>query len=338
LPVGAFIVSTIGASAAGAAVKPPRYQFTVRAAAVEGFAHYFREIDSDAGFSRVQIARRSSEAVGHARAVAAPYWLLTDDAPCLLGCEPPCPESALVNPTIARTVNPRECADRVPGLGALGLPTALSELLNSGTTSRAAVTAPNAETASASAQLADLAAAGIDAAAVGSNTSAAVADVTRHYTGSARSFVTDLRLPGGRLASVVSRLSVTADPGGTPKVDYLLSLLATDGAGWAGSGVDQQSFTFAGRAIPLGDLIAAFNSQMDELASRVSALAGLGVQLLAPVVDYAPDSERFRVSAPVFLVGVTPQADLPTPTRDGGLRVGSATFEGSYAEPDPPLR
>jgi hypothetical protein len=332
----ALLVST--AAPAGAASIATPYQFTIRAAAVEHYFHFFREVDSDAGYSRVQLSHDEGAESGSAQALGAAYWLFTDDAPCLLGCQPPCPDSPVINPTVAQTANPRSCNDRVPGLGAFGLATGPAKELDSGATSRVSARTPTQWSATGSSRVVDAGGTdGVDTGGVGSVSTASVDRVTGHYTGSADGFVTDLKLAGDRFATVTSMLRVTADPGTMPKVDYLLSLVATGGSGWS-SGVDQTSVTLAGSRIPLVDLVSQVNTQLKSLGAGLASLADLGVRVLAPVTDYAPGTDRFRVSAPVLLIACAPAAGGPTPTHDTGVRVGTAVFEGSYDEPDPPLR
>jgi hypothetical protein len=313
------------------------FQFTVRTAAAEHYFDFFREVDSDVGLSRVQLAQSAGAASGESRALGAAYWLATDDAPCLLGCEPPCPDQTLINPTVARTTSPRECNDRVPGLSAAGLPTELTKAFDTGSASPVSARTPSDRMATGSSRVVNVdGPAGVEAAVAGSSASATV-DGAGHYVGSANAFVTDLKLAGNRLATVTSTMRVTADYGTLPQVDYLLSLVTSGGSGWS-SGVDQQSFTIAGHQIPLVDLVSQVNAQLADLGSKLSKLADLGIQVLAPNAGYVPGTDRFRVSAPVVLIGVGPQLSAPTPTRDTGVRVGTAEFEGSYTEPDPPLR
>jgi hypothetical protein len=243
----------------------------------------------------------------------------------------------LINPTVARTTSPRECNDRVPGLSAAGAPTELTKAFDTGSASRVRARTPSDRTATGSSRVVNVdGPAGVQAAAGGSSATATV-DGAGHYIGSASAFVTDLEFAGNRLASVTSAMQVTTEPGTLPKVDYLLSLITSGGSGWS-SGVDQQSFTIAGHQIPLVDLVSQVNAQLAILGSQLSKLADLGVRVLAPNTDYVPGTDRFRVSAPVVLIGVGPQLSTPTPTRDTGVRIGTAEFDGSYTEPDPPLR
>jgi hypothetical protein len=314
------------------------YQFTIRAAAVEHYFQFFREVDSDVGLSRVQLAQAQNSSSGAARALGAGYWLASDDAPCLLGCEPPCPESTLVNPTVARTTFPRECNDRVPGLSAIGVPTELTKAFDTGSASEVSARTLTDRSATASSRLGYVAGTtGFEAAAAGSVAGGTVDRATAHYAGTAHAFVTDLRLPGDRLATVTTTMRVTADPGSLPRVDYLLSLVTGSGAGWS-SALDQESFTISGNRVPLVDLLGQFNGELATISSQLSNLADIGVRLFAPVIDYAPGSDRFRVSAPVLVIGAGRQMTTPTPTRDTGVRIGTAVFDGSYSAPDPPLR
>lgn len=337
--VGAGLTLSLAWAVPARAADPvPPYQFTIRAAAVEQYLQFFREVDSDVGFSRVLLAHEPGAAAGSSKALGASYWLPTDDAPCLLGCEPPCPPSAVVNATVARTANPKDCDDKVPGLAALGVPADVTKQLGDGARPRSDARTPSPYLATGSARVAEFAGnAGLRAAAAGSESTATVDPATGRYTGTARGYVADLQLAGDRLATVTSLLRVTAEPGGIPKVDYLLSLLASGGGGWQ-SGVDQGSFTIAGTAIPLADLIGRVNAQLAALGSSLGNLADLGVRVLAPATDYVPGTDRFRVAAPVLLLGVSPDVSTPTPNRDTGIRLGTAVFEGSYNRPDPPLR
>lgn len=327
-----------GAVPARASGPVPPYQFTIRASAIEQYLQFFREIDSDIGFSRVELAHIAGAPAGSASALAASYWLPTDDAPCLLGCEPPCPESSVVNPTVARTADPKDCDNKTPGLAALGVPADLTKQLGDQIKPRVDARTPSTSTATGSARIAQITGSGgLQAAAAGSESTEHVDPTTGRYTGVARGYVTDLRLAGGRLVTVTSMLRVTADPGASPTIDYLLSLVASTGRGWQ-SGVDQGSFTIAGNAIPLSDLLGKINAQLASAGSNLGNLADLGVRVLAPASDYVPGTDRFRVSAPVLVLGVSPDVSTPTPNRDTGVRLGSAVFEGSYTAPDPPLR
>ena len=306
------------------------YQFSVRAAPLENYLHFFRELDSDTGYSRVRLAHRTGEPVGSARAVGAAYWLLTDDEPCLLGCDPPCPESTPSNPTVASTSNPRECKDVLPGPGTLGVPPDVLPLNGTGSAPRVGAQTPSEFSATGSAQAVALSVgAGVNTGAVGSTSTGSVDRVTGAFTGVARGVVTDIALPGGKLATVTSMLGVSVAPGVAPKVDYLLSLVTWDGAGMA-SKVDQQSFTIGGNQIPLVDLVRNVNAQLAALGERLGSLIDLGVRVLEPVDDYTVYGTRFRVSAPVLVVGVDPDVSLPAPTGASGLRIGSAVFEGGF--------
>ncbi|MBV9822012.1 MAG: hypothetical protein JO144_07165, partial [Actinobacteria bacterium] len=284
--VGAGLTLVFGwAPAAAAADQPPPYQFTIRAAAVEQYLQFFREIDSDLGFSRVLLSHFSGAPAGSSTALGASYWLLTDDAPCLLGCEPPCPKTAVINPTVARTANPKDCDNKTPGLAALGVPAQVQKELGEPSRPRSDAATPSTNTALASARIAQVAGnAGFQAAAVGSESTATVDPITGHYVGTSRGYVLDLHLAGDRLATVTSLLRVTAEPSSMPKVDYLLSLVSSGGNGWQ-SGVDQGSFTIAGSAIPLSDFLAKFNAQLATLGSSLGNLADLGVRVLAPATD-----------------------------------------------------
>src|SRR5882762_5525534 len=182
LAVAALLV--VGQAApAGAAplISRPPYQFTVRAAPVENYLEYFRELVQDVGFSRVQVAHRSGDATGDARALGASYWLFTDDEPCLLGCEPPCPEATPVNPTMARTSNPRDCTDRVAGPAALGLPSPDKSFPAAVHTEAHTRTDVSADALS---RVGGLTAAGIGAGTAGSSSTAAMDPVTGRFTGS----------------------------------------------------------------------------------------------------------------------------------------------------------
>jgi hypothetical protein len=313
----------------------PSYQFTVRAAPVEHYLQYFRELVQDIGFSRVQIAHHSGDPGGHARAVGAAYWLFTDDEPCLLGCEPPCPEATLVNATEARTSNPRECTDRLPGLGALGLPTNLDKSFPAAAHTEAHT--PSDRQADALSRVAGAAAGQLATGAAGSTAGASFDPVTGTFVGSARSFAVDIALPGGELVSVVSVLMVSAVPNTTPVVSYQLSL-ATARDGTSSSGLDGQSFSIAGQQVPLTDFVGRVNSQLGSLGQQLSAFAELGIAVLAPASTYTADKGRFRVTAPVVVIGAEPDLALPAPERGTGLRLGAAVFEGAFSTPDPPLR
>src|SRR4051794_29669395 len=57
----ALLAAQVGPAAAAPLSTLPPYQFTVRAAPVENYLQYFRELVQDVGFSRVQIAHRTHE-------------------------------------------------------------------------------------------------------------------------------------------------------------------------------------------------------------------------------------------------------------------------------------
>lgn len=322
------------AAAAPLRSRPP-YQFTVRAAPVEQYLQYFRELVQDVGISRVQIAHHAGDPTGHARALGAAYWTFTDDEPCLLGCEPPCPEATLVNATVARTSNPRECADRLPGLGALGLPTSLDKSFPAAAHTEAHT--PSDRRADALSRVAGAAAGQLGTGAAGSAAEAEYDAVTGRFLGSAHSFVADLVLPGGELATVVSMLTVSAVPDTTPVVSYRLSL-TTARDGTSTSGLDAQGFSIAGQQIPLTDLVSRVNGQLASLGQQLATFAELGIGVLSPATDYTSDKGRFRVTAPVVVIGVEPDLALPAPERGTGVRLGAAVFEGAFSAPDPPLR
>jgi hypothetical protein len=334
---GAALLVAVGASPAAAAPltgRPP-YQFTVRAAPVENYLEYFRELVQDAGFSRVQITHRSGDATGQARAVGAAYWLLTDDEPCLLGCEPPCPEATLINPTVARTANPRECADRIPGSAALGLPSSPDRTVPPA--AHTEVRTPTDMTADAVSRMAGLAGSGSRVGALGSSSAAAFDPIAHRFTGSASSFLADVALPGGGAAAVASMLSISAVPNAVPLVSYRLSL-TTWHDGTSTSGIDEQGFSIAGQQIPLTDLVGRVNKQLADLGGQLAQFAELGIAVLSPATAYTADGHRFRVAAPVVVVGARRDLALPTPVRGTGLRLGNAVFEGAFGAPDPPLR
>jgi hypothetical protein len=334
---GVALLVAVGTSPAAAApltARPP-YQFTVRAAPVETYLEYFRELVQDVGFSRVQITHSAGDATGHARAVGAAYWLLTDDEPCLLGCEPPCPEPTLINPTVARTANPRECADRIPGAGALGLPTTVDSSVPAA--AHAEARTPTEETAGALSRMAGPGGSGSRVNALGSSSAAAFDRTTDRFTGNASSFVADVALPGGGAATVASMLSVSAVPNAVPVVSYRLSL-TTWRDGTSTSGVDEQGFSIAGEQIPLTDLVGRVNSQLAAVGKQLSEFADLGIAVLSPATAYTAEGQRFRVAAPVVVIGAGRDLALPTPLRGTGLRLGSAVFEGAFSAPDPPLR
>jgi len=323
---GAALLVAGGASPAAAAPSTdrPPYEFTVRAAPVEHYLEYFRELVQDVGFSRVQLTHAAGDATGHARAVGAAYWLLTDDEPCLLGCEPPCPEPTLINPTVARTANPRECTDRIPGPGALGLPT----------TPAAAVPAAHTAARTPTEQSADAA---CRVGSLGSSSAAAFDRTADRFTGNASSFVADVALPGGGAAAVASTMSVSAVPNAVPAVSYRLSL-TTWRDGTSSSGIDEQRLRIAGQQIPLTELVGRVNAQLAALGRALSQFAQLGIAVLAPATSYRTDDSRFRVTAPVVVIGAGRDLASPTPLRGTGLRLGSAVFSGAFSAPDPPLR
>jgi len=330
-----LVVGQAGPAGATPLTNRPPYQFTVRAAPVENYLQYFRELVQGVGFSRVQVSHRSGEVTGHARALGAAYWLFTDDEPCLLGCEPPCPEATPVNPTLARTSTPRECPDRKFGAGTLGLSPMWDKAFPAAAHTEAQ--APTDLEANALSRVAGLAGSGFGSGAAGSSSTATVDRVTGRFIGSAHSFVADIVLPRGGLASVSSTLSISALPDAVPVVSYRLALTtAHDGA--ASSGIDQQGFTISGQQIPLTDLVAAVNNQFAGVGRQLSQLAELGIRVLAPATEYTADRHRFRVAAPVVVIGAASDLALPTPARGMGLRLGCAVFEGAFSAPDPPLR
>ncbi len=325
--------------AAPSAIDPDKlqYQFTLRAAPVESFTYFFRELVQAAGFSRVQLTHQRGDVSGVARALGAAAWPITDEEPCLLGCEPPCPESTVVNPTVARTSFPPECNSRVPGTAASGLPPELAGLLSEGVAPEIEATTPDDTTATGSARIGDLDHQRNSFDGAGSLSTARLDRYTGKLVASARTFVSELHLPGGDLASITSSLEVTARPDELPRVSYLLSLVGAGGGGNR-SGLDQANFTISGNKIPITDFVQAFNDSLSNADAQLGILAGLGVRVLAPTANFTDVGSRFRVSAPVLMVGVEPSVNLPTPTRDGGVRIGAVTFEGSYGAPDPRLR
>jgi hypothetical protein len=339
LPVAAVLA--LGAATPAAAAPPAAadnlvYQFTLRAAPVETYTHFFRELVQAVGFSRVQLTHGKDDVTGSARALGATVWPLTDEEPCLLGCEPPCPESTVVNPTIARTSAPRECNDRVPGIAGSGLAPEFGPLVE-GVTPQAVAETPDGHTATGSSRIGDQGRGADSFGGAGSITTARVTEFSGRLVASARSFVAELRLPGGDLASVTSLLEVTASPGELPRVSYLLSIA---GAGDKAnrSSLDQANFTISGRRIPITDYVSAVNESLANISSQLRILAGLGVRVLAPTEEFTDGEVRFRVNSPVLMVGAEPGVQLPTPTRDAGMRIGAAMFEGSYGAPDPVLR
>jgi hypothetical protein len=166
---------------------------------------------------------------------------------------------------------------------------------------------------------------------------AAFDPIADRFTGTATSFVTDVALPGGGAAAVASTLSVSAVPHAVPAVSYRLSL-TTWRDGTSSSGIDEQGFSIAGQQIPLTDLVDRVNGQLAALARQLSAFAELGIAVLAPATAYRADDARFRVAAPVVMIGAGRDLALPTPLRGTGLRLGSAVFDGAFSAPDPPLR
>lgn len=339
-PLVAALVLAAGAPSVGAeralSERLP-YQFTLSAAPIEGYTFFFRELVQAVGYSKVRLTQRRGEVTGQARAVGAALWPITDEEPCLLGCEPPCPEAALVNPTVARTSSPLECNERVPGVAAAGLPPALAGLLSSGFAPEAKASTPDDTTATSSSRVGDAAFGENDFASAGSLSTARVSYPSGRLVASARSFLTDLRLPGGEVVSFASSLQISAAPGQTPRFGFTLSF-ASAGGGGSRSGVDQANFTISGNDIPIGDLVQTFNDSLASVGGQLRVLAALGIRVLAPTTEFTEVRSRFRVNAPVFMVGAEPGTALPTPTRDGGVRLASATFEGNYEAPDPALR
>ncbi|MGQ0467467.1 MAG: hypothetical protein ACT4QG_19390 [Sporichthyaceae bacterium] len=335
--VAAALVLTAGAPPAAAERERLQYQFTLSAAPVEGYTYFFRELVQALGYSRVQLTQRRSEISGQSRAIGAALWPITDEEPCLLGCEPPCPESMVLNPTVARTSSPLECNDRFSGASAAGLPPLVADALSSGLAPEARASTPSDIEATGSSRVGDTSFGENDFASAGSVSTARVFGATGRLVASARSFLTDLRLPGGEVVSLSSSLQITAVPGALPTVGFTLSF-ASAGGGPNRSGVDQASFTISGNAIPIGDFVQAFNDSLAAVGGQLRVLAGLGIRVLAPTTEFTEVRSRFRVNAPVFTIGAEPGATLPTPTRDGGVRLASATFEGNYEAPDPALR
>lgn len=335
--VAAALVLAAGAPPAAALPEKLAYQFTLSAAPIEGYSYFFRELVQAVGFSRVQLAHSRGDVSGQARAVGAALWPITDEEPCLLGCEPPCPEAAVVNPTVARTSSPLECNDRVPGSAASGLPPSFADLLSSDLVPEAKASTPNDSTATSSSRIGDASFGPNDFAFAGSVSTAHVADSSGRLTASARSFVTDLRLPGGEVVSLASNLRISAVPNQLPRVGFTLSVASASGVG-SRSGIDQANFTISGNDIAIDDYVQAFNDAVSAVGGQLRVLAGVGIRVLAPTTEFTEVRSRFRVNAPVFMLGAEPGAALPTPTRDGGIRLASATFEGNYAAPDPALR
>jgi hypothetical protein len=271
--------------------------------------------------------------------VGAGYWLVTDDEPCLFGCDPPCPSGEVPNPTVARTMFPTRCEPRRPGLNPLGVPAEVDKSLPAPAWPQSEAEARTDVSGSAAGRNTELALPpGIRLGAAGSTGFAAVTRETGEYSGTARSFVSELVTPTGGLASITSLMRVTVSPQSSqPRVTYLLSVAGTSGGG-SRTEVDEHGFTVAGVDIPAGDLIAQFNSALSAYAKSVAMLGELGFELLAPQVGQSYDGRRYRIAAPVLTLGADPSVARTTPAREAGVRLGAAVFEGSYTDPDPILR
>ncbi len=285
------------------------------------------------------LAHDEGAPLGRVTAAGAGYWLVTDDEPCLFGCDPPCPTGEIVNPTIARTTFPTRCEPRRPGLNPAGVPAEVDNSLPAPAWPQSTAEARTDVSGTATGRNTELVLpAGVRYSAAGSTGIATVSRETGEYSGTARTFLSELVTPTGDLASITSLMRVTAAPtGGQPRVTYLLSLASASGGG-SRTEVDEQGFTVAGVDIPAGDVVAHFNSQLAGLAKSLSALGELGLGVLAPQVGRSYDGRRYRIAAPVFSLGADPSAAKTTPARESGVRLAAAVFEGSYGMPDPVLR
>lgn len=323
----------------GAAMPSRPYQFVLRAGAVENFVNFYRELVQSVGYTDITLAHDAGAPLGRATSVGAGYWAVTDDEPCLFGCDPPCPTGELPNPTVARTMFPPRCEPIHPGLNPLGVPAEVDKSLPAPAWPQSEAEARTDVSGSAAGRNTEITLPpGIRLGAVGSTAFAAVTRETGEYSGTARCFLSELVTPTGGISSITSLMRVTASPKtGQPRVTYLLSVAGTSG-GTSRTEVDEHGFTIAGVNIPAGDLIGQFNTQLSAYAKSLSALGDLGVELLAPEVGQSYDGLRYRIAAPVLTVGVDPSAARSTPARAGGVRLGAAVFEGSYTDPDPILR
>lgn len=328
----------VGGEAARGLTATP-YQFTLRAGAAENFVNFYRELVQSVGYTNITLAHDAGAPQGRSTAVGAGYWLATDDEPCLFGCDPPCPNGELPNPTVARTMYPTRCEARHPGLNPFGVPAEVDKSLPPPAWPQSAAEARTDVSGSAAGRNTEVSLPpGIRVGLAGSTGFASVTRATGEYSGTVRSFLNEVVTPTGGLSSITSLMRVTHSPEGTqPRVTYLLSVAGTSGGG-SRTEVDERGFTIAGVDIPAGDLIAHFNAQLSALAKSLAMLGDLGLGLLAPQVGQSYDGRRYRIAAPVLTLGVDPSLARTTAAREGGVRLGAAVFEGSYSEPDPILR
>ena len=323
----ALLVAPVPPASARPTPREDGYSFVVRAGAVENFVHFFHEMAQGAGFSRVSLTRPADATAGRAEAVGAGAWTLVEDEPCLLGCDPPCTDPVLGNPTMSRATFPRSCDDQRAGL-------ALGGVAPPG---QAAASGPATAVAKGHAvQLTSFP--GVRAGVAGSEVSGSVSP-TGVYTGVAEAYVHELVTATGSARAITSLMRVTARPDGTvPVVTFAFSVVGATAAD-SRAGVNEQNFTIFGRDIPLVDAVSYFNHQVANVVGIAGVLGHLGVRLLEPSVGLSDDGSRYRITAPVLLVGATQGAlTQGLSLHSGGVRLAAAVFEGSYGAPAPAPR
>jgi hypothetical protein len=318
----ATLVAPAGPASARSTPRADGYSFTLRAGAVENFVHFFREIAQGVGFSRVTLTHPGDAPRGSAEAVGAGVWTLVEDEPCLLGCDPPCTDPAVGNPTMARSTFPRSCDDQRAGL-------AVGE-----TTPTAQARAVGPATGESEGHAVELSSfPGFRAGAAGSEVSANVSE-SGVYTGVAQAYLTEVATATGSARAVTSLMRVTVRPDGSvPVVTFAFSVVGAAAAD-ARTGVNGQNFTIFGRDIPVVDFVAYFNHQVANVVGVAGILGNLGVRLLEPSVGLSDDGTRYRVTSPVLLVGAAQGAlTQGLSLHSGGVRLAAGVFEGSYGRP-----
>lgn len=325
--VAALVCALVAPSGVASATEAPSasgYSFTLRAEAVENFVHIFRELAQGVGFSRVTLTREAHARAGRAEAVGAGVWTLLEDEPCLLGCDPPCTSPMVGNPTMARSSFPRSCDDQKAGLFAKGM------------TPPGMAAAPTPGSAAGEGHAAEVTSfPGLRAGATGSKVSADVGP-DGDYVGTAEAYLQNLVTATGRVRSVTSLMRVTAKPDGSlPVVTYAFHVVGATETGGGQTGIDQEGFTLFGKDVPAFDLVTHFNNEVANALGIAGVLGQIGVRLLEPSVGLSDDGTRYRITAPVLLLGAEqgPSGQGLT-VRAGGVRVAGGVFEGSYNAPD----
>jgi len=277
---------------------------------------------------------------GHARArLGAAYWLFTDDEPCLLGCEPPCPEGTPVNPTLAAPPPPGvpgpESSERAPSV----CPRCGTRRSRRPRTPRRRprriwrpMRCPGWRAWPVP---------GSASGAAGSSSTATVDRVTGRFIGE-RPFVRGRHRAASRGPGLGFQHAVHQCPARrrVPVVSYRLALTtAHDGA--ASSGIDQQGFDHQRQQIPLTDLVRCGETTnspgwgRQHLAARRAGHQGAGPAATSTTAD----RHRSGWSAPVVVIGAASDLARAHPGPGHGAGGWAARlFEGAFSAPDPPLR